>query len=163
MSTAGTEDAPEAVHLATIEWQRGQWAGVKGKYSREHLWHLAGGRKLKASDSPALLPRGFADRAAVNPENMFVAAVASAHMLAFLNEAFGMGMEVASYLDRAHGRLSEIAPGEVWVSEVVLRPRITFAANYSATPEAIARVHEVAHVHCFIARSIKATVTVQAE
>jgi organic hydroperoxide reductase OsmC/OhrA len=162
MGTTGAEDAPEAVHLATIEWQRGKWTGAKGKYSREHLWHLAGGTKLKASDSPALLPRGFTDRATVNPENMFVAAISSAHMLSWLNVAFGTGMEVASYVDRAHGIMSEIAPGEVWVSEVILRPRIAFAANYEVTPEAIAHVHELAHEHCFIARSIKAKVTVRA-
>lgn len=164
MGAAGTQDpeAPEAVHLATIEWQRGKWAGAKGKYSREHLWHVAGGRKLKASDSPALLPRGFADRAAVNPENMFVAAVSSAHMLSWLHVAFGMQMEVASYVDQAHGILSEVAPGQVWVSEVILRPQITFAVNYEVRPAALARVHELAHENCFIARSIKATVRVQA-
>lgn len=31
------------VHLATIAWQRGKRVGAKGKYSREHLWHLVGG------------------------------------------------------------------------------------------------------------------------
>jgi len=93
-TAAGDESAPEMVHLATIDWQRGKWAGAKGKYSREHLWHLVGGAKLKASDSPAMLPKAFADRAAVNPENMFVAAVASAHMLSWLNVAFGMGIEL---------------------------------------------------------------------
>ena len=48
MTAAGDENAPETVHLATIDWQRGKWAGAKGKYSREHLWHLVGGAKLKA-------------------------------------------------------------------------------------------------------------------
>lgn len=163
MSTtaAGDESAPEMVHLATIDWQRGKWAGAKGKYSREHLWHLVGGAKLKASDSPAMLPKAFADRAAVNPENMFVAAVASAHMLSWLNVAFGMGIEVASYLDRAHGVLSETAPGEIWVSEVILYPKITFDPHYEVTAEAIAKVHELAHARCFIARSIKAKVTLR--
>jgi organic hydroperoxide reductase OsmC/OhrA len=160
-TAAGDESAPETVHLATIDWQRGKWAGAKGKYSREHLWHLVGGAKLKASDSPAMLPKAFADRAVVNPENMFVAAVASAHMLSWLNVAFGMGIEVASYLDRAHGVLSETARGEIWVSEVILYPKITFDPHYEVTAEAIAKVHELAHARCFIARSIKATVTVR--
>lgn len=162
-TAASDESAPETVHLATIDWQRGKWAGAKGKYSREHLWHLVGGAKLKASDSPGMLPKAFADRAAVNPENTLVAAVASAHMLSWLNVAFGMGIEVASYLDRAHGVLSESAPGEVWVSEVVLQPRITFDPHYEVTAEAIAHVHELAHAQCFIARSIKAKVTVRAQ
>ena len=34
---------PEAIQLATIDWTRGKWSHVKGKYAREHTWHLAGG------------------------------------------------------------------------------------------------------------------------
>ena len=64
------QDESEAVHLVTVDWQRGKWAQTKGKYSREHVWHLLSGAKLKASDSPALLPKGFQDRAAMNPENI---------------------------------------------------------------------------------------------
>jgi hypothetical protein len=41
---------PEAVHLVTVDWQRGKWAQAKGKYSREHVWHLLGGEKLQACD-----------------------------------------------------------------------------------------------------------------
>jgi organic hydroperoxide reductase OsmC/OhrA len=151
----------EAVHLVTVDWQRGKWAQAKGKYSREHVWHLLGGAKLKASDSPALIPKGFHDRAAVNPENMFVGAISSAHMLSWLNVAFGMGIEVVSYLDQAHGVLTEISAGEVWVSEVILKPRITFDPHYDVSADVIAKVHELAHEHCFIARSIKAKVTVR--
>ena len=44
---------PDAEHLATIDWTRGKWSHVKGKYAREHTWHLAGGTKLKAK--PGLL------------------------------------------------------------------------------------------------------------
>ena len=62
----------------TIDWTRGKWAQSKGKYSREHL---VGRARLKASDSPALLPNGFRDPAAVNPENMLMAAISGAHTL----------------------------------------------------------------------------------
>jgi organic hydroperoxide reductase OsmC/OhrA len=99
---------------------------------------------------------------AINAENMLVAAVSSAHMLSWLNVAFGMGIEVVSYLDQAHGVLSEVnRPGEFWVSEVILHPRITFDSRFEVSAEAVARVHELAHEHCFIARSIKAKVTVR--
>jgi hypothetical protein len=43
MTNAETGGADEAVHLVTIDWTRGKWAQSKGKYSREHLWHLGGG------------------------------------------------------------------------------------------------------------------------
>jgi hypothetical protein len=68
------------VHLATSDWQRGKWAGTKGKYSREHFRHLAGGAKLKAR-LRGLLPKAFADRAGVSSEQMLAAAVASMHVL----------------------------------------------------------------------------------
>src|SRR5258706_11112488 len=63
---------PDAEHLATIDWTRGKWSHVKGKYAREHTWHLAGGTKLKATDAGALLPNGYRDKAKLNPENLFV-------------------------------------------------------------------------------------------
>ena len=105
-----------------------------------------------------MLPKGFADRAEINPENMLVAAVSSAHRFLRLNVAFGMG----GGLDQAHGALSEVnGPGEIWVSEVILHPRITFDSDFEVSAEVVARVHELAHEHCFIARSIKAQITVR--
>jgi organic hydroperoxide reductase OsmC/OhrA len=161
MTNAETGGADEAIHLVTIDWTRGKWAQSKGKYSREHLWHLGGGAKLKASDSPALLPKGFRDRAAVNSENMLVAAISSAHMLGWLNIAFGMEIEVTSYVDRAHGVLTEIAPGQLWVSEVILQPKIRFDPHYDVGADVIAHIHELAHKDCFIARSVKAKITIR--
>jgi hypothetical protein len=76
---------------------RGEWTAAPGKYSRPHLWVLAGA-KLKASDSSALLPAAYRDKVAINPHNMFVATISSAHMLTWLHIAFGM------YDDRAHSR-----------------------------------------------------------
>ena len=153
-------EEPAADHLATIDWQRGEWAAAAGKYSRQHLWVLAGA-KLKASDSGALLPAAFRDKAAINPHNMFVATIASAHMLTWLHIAFGMELEVISYVDRACGVLSEVEGGDCWLSEVILHPKISFKASQQISPEAIARMHELAHQHCFIARSIKTKVTVR--
>lgn len=92
---------PEALQLATIDWTRGKWSHVKGKYAREHTWHLAGGTKIKASDTDAMLPEGYRDKNKLNPENLFVATVASAHMLSWLHVAFQMGIEVESYRDPA--------------------------------------------------------------
>jgi organic hydroperoxide reductase OsmC/OhrA len=134
---------------------------VKGKYAREHTWHLAGGTKIKASDTDAMLPEGYRDKIKLNPENLFVATVASAHMLSWLHVAFQMGIEVESYRDPASGVLTEISEGVYWVSEVMLKPTITFAASQEVMPNAITRIHELAHEECFIANSIKTKVTVR--
>ena len=50
--------ASESVYVTTIECSRGAWANAKGNYSREHALHFAGRAKLKASESPFLLPEG---------------------------------------------------------------------------------------------------------
>src|ERR1700683_1825378 len=76
-----TMTEPQSEHLASIDWQRGKWADVKGKYSREHTSWLVGGAKIKASDAYFLLPEVYRDGAKVDPEKMFVATIASAHML----------------------------------------------------------------------------------
>jgi organic hydroperoxide reductase OsmC/OhrA len=152
---------PNAEHLATIDWTRGKWSHVKGKYAREHTWHLAGGTKLKATDAGALLPDGYRDKAKLNPENLFVATIASAHMLSWLHVAFQMEIEVESYRDAAKGVLSELSEGVYWVSEVILGPTITFTARQEVMPSALARIHELAHEQCFIANSIKTKVTVR--
>ena len=124
---------PDAEHLATIDWTRGKWSHVKGKYAREHTWHLAGGTKLKATDAGALLPDGYRDKAKLNPENLFVATIASAHMLSWLHVAFHMEIEVETYRDAAEGVLSELSERVHWVSEVILNPKITPSlANASA-------------------------------
>jgi organic hydroperoxide reductase OsmC/OhrA len=92
---------------------------------------------------------------------MLVAAISSAHMLGWLNIAFAMEIEVASYLDRAHGVLTEISPGELWVSEVILQPKITFDPHYDVGDDVIAHIHELAHKDCFIARSVKAKIIIR--
>jgi hypothetical protein len=101
-ATAQVMSDSETEHFATIDWSRGAWANAKGKYSREHTLHFAGGAKLKASESPFMLPEAYQDKARLNAENLFAASVSSAHMLSFLHLAFGIGADVFSHRDDAH-------------------------------------------------------------
>jgi organic hydroperoxide reductase OsmC/OhrA len=154
--------AAEQQPQARLEWSRGKWSSIKGKYSREHVCELDGGVKLRVTDSWLLLPEGYRDGARVDPEKMFVATIASAHMLSWLHLAFSYGIEVESYHDTAVGVLGEISPEVHWISEVILQPRITFNDRSSATAAAQAKLHELAHEQCFIANSIKTKLTVLA-
>lgn len=74
-------DAPaagdERIHLVTIDWSRGKWSGMAGKYSREHLWHFAGKLSLKVTN--ALAPMAYRDTVRLDPLKSYVATVASAH------------------------------------------------------------------------------------
>jgi len=150
------EDGP--VHLVTVDWQRGKWSGMRGKYSRDHEWHLAGRLKLKVTDPMA--PAAFRNAERLDALASYVATIASGHMLAFLHAAFSHEAEVESYLDTTEGVLSPLSEGRFWVSEVILKPRVKFASFQEVKPSAIAHFHELALRDCFIAQSVKTKVTV---
>jgi organic hydroperoxide reductase OsmC/OhrA len=69
-----------------------------------------GGVTIPASASPHVVGNWAVD-AAVDPEEMLVAALSSCHMLSFLHVARLAGFAVAAYQDHAEGRMEEIAPG----------------------------------------------------
>jgi len=59
----------------------------------------------------------------VDPEEAFVAAITSCHMLSFWNVARRAGIHAISYSDEAAGRMAKNDRGGMWVSVVVLTPR----------------------------------------
>ncbi|MBX3561220.1 MAG: OsmC family protein [Sphingomonas sp.] len=148
-----------AKHVATIDWSSdGQFAS--GRYSRRHEWRFDGGAVVPGSASPDVVRVPFSDPAAVDPEEALVAAASSCHMLAFLWVAHKAGFEVASYRDDAEGTMSEVAPGRLGMTRIVLRPRIVFAGRAPAGEE-LDRLHHDAHEQCFIANSIKSEIVIE--
>jgi organic hydroperoxide reductase OsmC/OhrA len=143
-----------------IAWQRGDASFADGRYSRRHEWRFDGGSVIAASPSPHVVPAPWSDATAVDPEEAYVAAIASCHMLWFLSLAAERGLVVDSYADDAVGTMARIAPGRQAITEVVLRPRIAFAG---AQPESgvVDALHEAAHERCFIANSVKTTIRVE--
>jgi organic hydroperoxide reductase OsmC/OhrA len=146
-------------HLATVEWRLNGPDFRQGRYSREHTWSFDGGVTVPASASPDIVPAPWSSAAPVDPEEAFVAAIASCHMLWWLSLAAKHGHEVVAYRDEAVGAMSRDGQGKLWVSAVTLCPRILYGAR-AATPAEEARLHELAHAECFIARSVKTAVTV---
>ena len=96
-------------HLATVAWQRGTDTFEKGRYSRVHEWRFDGGVVVPASASPDVVPAPWSDANAVDPEEAFVAALSSCHMLWFLSLTAAKGFIVDSYKDDAVGHMLEIA------------------------------------------------------
>lgn len=143
-------------HHATIRWNSdGDFA--KGRYTRAHDWEFDGGAIVRASASPANVPLPFADASAVDPEEAFVAAVSSCHMLWFLDLARQAGFEVASYSDNSQGHMT--TGRKAHIARVDLHPKVTWAG--SAPDDAtLAELHHEAHDRCFIANSIKSEVVV---
>jgi organic hydroperoxide reductase OsmC/OhrA len=146
-------------HRATVVWRRGEGDFAKGHYSRQHLWRFDGGVEVVASASPSVVPSPWSSAAAVDPEEAFVAALSSCHMLTFIDVARHHGLVVQSYEDDAVGVLARNAEGRRWVSAVTLNPRIAFA-DPQPTVDDLAALHHRAHQNCFIANSVRTAVTV---
>ena len=150
-----------ATHIAEIKWAAKESGEefLKGRFSRAHNVSFDGGTMVPASASPHVVGK-WAVQAAVDPEEMLVAALSSCHMLSFLHLARLAGYAVKAYDDHAEGTTEEIAPGRVAVTKVKLKPKIEWAG--AAPPKAeLDRLHHGAHEICFIANSVKTDVTVE--
>lgn len=133
---------------------------VKGRYSREHRWTFDGGVVVDASPSPSVIPAPWSNPKHVDPEEAFVASIASCHMMTFLYIAAKAGFAVAHYRDDAIGVMTKTAEGVTWISRVTLAPNITYAGDKQPTAAEIAHLHDAAHHGCYIANSVKTEIVV---
>lgn len=143
-------------HRAAVSWSRGECDFTYESYSRDHTWAFEGGVEVPASAAPDFL--GTANR--VDPEEAFVASVASCHMLTFLAVAARKRLVVESYEDAATGIMEKNADGKLAVTRIVLDPRVSFGGSKVPSAAEIARLHESAHEHCFIANSVRTSIVV---
>ena len=148
-------------YTAQIHWQRQGAAFTDKRYSRGHEWHFDGGVTVLGSSSPLSVRVPFSVAAAVDPEEAFVAALSSCHMLWFLDIAARAGWVVDDYCDDAVGVMTANAQGKPWMSLVTLRPRIVFAGDTQPDAAEVARLHHVAHEECYIANSVRSEVRVE--
>jgi organic hydroperoxide reductase OsmC/OhrA len=143
------------LHTALIRWQAGD-ADFRGRrYSRAHTWTFDGGVVVPASSSPHVVPVPMSDAGAVDPEEAFVAALSSCHLLWFLDVASRAGLAVESYEDAADGRMGRNEAGKLVVDVVTLRPRVRFADSCVPDAAALAALHHQAHAECFLANSVR--------
>ncbi|MEC4721146.1 OsmC family protein [Noviherbaspirillum sp. CPCC 100848] len=149
-------------YVATIAWERGQDNFKDNSYSRGHRWSFDGGVEVPASSSPSVVPEPMSVAAAVDPEEAFVAAISSCHMLTFLWLAGKAGFVVDRYVDEAVGVMKRNEQGRVAVTRVALRPRIAFGGERQPTAEELDDLHHRAHEDCFIANSVKTEIVVEA-
>jgi len=143
------------VHTALIRWHAGDADFLSRRYSRAHSWTFDGGVVVPASSSPLVVPLPLSDAGAVDPEEAFVAALSSCHMLWFLDIASRAGFAVASYEDAAEGRMGRDAAGKLVVDLVTLRPRVRMTGARAPDAAALAALHHEAHAECFLANSVR--------
>src|SRR6266496_5289266 len=108
-------------HTATVRWDRGEARFIDSRYSRAHTWIFDGGITVPASSSPHTVRVPYTDLNAVDPEEAFVAALASCHMLWFLSIAAERGFRVDHYADAAVGTMAKNEHGKLAMTRVVLR------------------------------------------
>jgi organic hydroperoxide reductase OsmC/OhrA len=148
-------------YRATVRWKRDGSAFTDQRYSRGHSWSFDGGITVPASSSPLSVRLPYSVAEAVDPEEAFVAALSSCHMLTFLYVAAKQGFVVDEYADDAVGEMSKNERGKMWVSRVILAPAITFTGEKRPSPEQLDELHHLAHEECYIANSVKSEVVVQ--
>ncbi|MEZ8270124.1 OsmC family protein [Vibrio splendidus] len=149
-------------YSAVIRWARGDdEAFSDNQYSRGHTWEFDGGVTVPASSSPHVVPLPFSVEANVDPEEAFIAALSSCHMLTFLGIAAKQKYVIDYYVDDAIGVLEEDESGRSSVTKVTLRPDIVFSGSKIPTAKQLDKLHHLAHKNCFIANSVKTEIKVE--
>jgi organic hydroperoxide reductase OsmC/OhrA len=90
-----------------------------------------------------------------NPEDLFVAALSTCHLLSYLALCARSKISVVAYEDDAVGTMELTPDGGGKFTEVVLRPRVTIG---SGDLDLAVKLHERAHHYCFIANSVSCAV-----
>ncbi|HKU63719.1 MAG TPA: OsmC family protein [Rhizomicrobium sp.] len=140
-------------HHIVLNWEKGDAPFTYDAYSRNHAIRFKNSQEtVIVSAAPAY--KGDGSKA--DPEDLLVAALSSCHMLSFLAIAAKKKLTVHSYQDEASAFL-ENDNGKLWVTRVILRPKVAIDAD----AETLAHIHHLAHEACFIANSVKTQVSVE--
>jgi organic hydroperoxide reductase OsmC/OhrA len=141
-------------HRAEIHWQRQSEGFDYPEYNRDHEWLFPCGVRIEASAAPVYL----GSEARVDPEEAFVAAVASCHMLTFLAICARKSIVVDRYADSAVGYLEKNPTGRLAITHIELSPEIDFKGPGPAEDD-LRRLHQQAHEQCFVANSVRTAVS----
>lgn len=150
-------------YAAEVLWDRAGQDFLSGRYSRRHVLRFDGGAEVPGSSSPQVVPLPMSDASAVDPEEAFVAALASCHMLFFLAIAANRKFCVERYRDAAVGTMAKNAQGRMAMTQVTLRPTVEFSGDRVPTPAELEAMHHRAHEQCYIANSVTTEVRCEAQ
>ena len=143
-------------YRATTIWRRTSADFAYDTYNRAHEVKFGGGEVVPWSSAPEF--KGEAER--VNPEEAFVAALSTCHMLTFLAIAARKRFVADSYTDEASGVMEKNENGKYWVSRVTLRPKAAFSGPRQPSAQETSELHHAAHENCFVANSVRTDITV---
>ena len=150
-----------SLHRCVTEWAlQHDEDFIHGRYSRGHAVTFEGGHVVPGTASPQVVGNKWAEKGAVDPEEMLVAAISTCHMLTFLHVARLKGFVVVHYRDAAEGLMAPNAQGRQAITRVTLKPEITYSGT-GPSPAERDRLHHEAHEQCFIANSVTTEVVVE--
>ena len=137
----------EHYYAVTVVWlgNTGRGTDRYAGYERAHEIRCDGKPAISGSSDPAF--RG--DPTRYNPEELFVAALSSCHMLWYLHLCAESGIVVVSYDDNAEGTMIETAEGGRFTS-VTLHPTV----KVTHSEDRAQALHKQAHERCFLASSV---------
>lgn len=131
-----------------------KWTGNKGQGTRDYLSYernytvvIDGKQDILCSSDPAFQ----GDKTKHNPEELFLASIASCHMLWYLHLCSDAGVVVIHYSDNVTGTLQEAEDGSGYFTEVILYPDVTVSDK--AMIDTANNLHKKANELCFIANS----------
>src|SRR5205814_1924798 len=113
-------------YISKISWKhQGNNSFNAKSYDRTHNIQFGGGLNISASSAPEFLGKAELP----NPEELFTGSISSCFMLTFLYLAAMKGLSVDEYSAEAVGTLAKNAEGKMAMTEVVIKPSITFHEN----------------------------------
>jgi organic hydroperoxide reductase OsmC/OhrA len=143
-------------HAVTLQWKREKEFTYQS-YNRDHSWKLDGGAEITASAAPGYL----GNPSYIDPEEAYIASLASCHMLTFLAVACKKKFVIDSYSDAAIGTLEKNPEGKMAITRLVLRPKVVFGGDRQPNSDELHELHDFAHRECFIANSVKTQIAVE--
>ncbi len=146
-------------YTSRISWNRNNTPFNAKSYDRTHAITFGGGVSIQGSSAPEFLGKAELP----NPEELFTASISSCFMLTFLYWAAMKGVGIDEYSAEAVGTLAKNEEGKMAMTEVVLKPKISFQDGNKPDAALLDELFKKAHDNCFISSSVKTKVTVQAE
>ena len=138
-----------------IKWTGNTGSGTSDyrSYERSHKISSENKKDIEASSDPAF--RG--DKTKHNPEELFLSALSSCHMLWYLHLCAEAGVVVMEYTDAAEGVMVETEKGGGHFSAVILHPLVIVKDERML--EKAYSLHHEANKLCFIANSSNFPIT----
>ena len=145
-------------HKISANWAHSPHPAKPATYSRNLKVNFGHDVEIAVSAAAAYM----GDDTLPDPEQLFLSAVVSCHMLSFLALAEMQGCKVKTYSDDASAYLEKDQGPLASVKRIVLRPAVSFdPAGKVPDGPALEKMHHKAHDICFVARSVKTEIEVE--